>query len=298
MLRRSQVNHPKHRRVTRSRPVIYRPESKMRRPRELVKEMWHDLLASRELAWQLLKRDINAQYRQSFLGIAWAIIPPLVSAVGFTLANHANVLNIGTTDLPYPAYVLLSTALWQTFAEAITLPMQQLTKAKGMLAKISFPREALILSGMGQVFFSFGCKLLLIVGMFIGFKIPITASAILAPVALVHMVIFGAAIGTLLAPLGALYNDVMKVISLVMGFLMFATPVVYPVPSGEGIFSTIVRLNPITPLLVTTRELATTGMISQPLGFWVSSGVGFIGLLLAWLVYKLTLPYAVERLSA
>lgn len=278
--------------------VVYRPESKMRRPLNLFREMWWDLLGSRELAWQLMKRDISAQYRQSFLGLAWAIIPPLVAAAGFTFANNANVLNIGETDLPYPAYVLFSTALWQTFVESITLPMQQVTKAKAMLAKISFPREALIISGIGQVLFNFGCKLFLIIGMFLWFKMPVTASVMLAPVALIHLIVFGAAIGTFLAPLAALYQDFMKLVPLVMSSLMFFTPVVYPVPSGEGIFGTVVKLNPITPLLVTTRELATTGNLSEPVGFWISSGIGFGGILVAWLVYKLAIPYTVERLSS
>ena len=270
----------------------------MRQPAKLFREMWQDLLGCRGLAWQLMKRDIYAQYRQSLLGLVWAIIPPIVAAAGFTFAANSKVLNIGETELPYAAYVMFSMALWQTFVESITMPMQQVTKAKQMLAKISFPREALILSGIGQVLFNFGCKLLLIVGMFLWFQIPVTASVFLAPVALIHLIVLGAAIGTFLAPLGALYNDVSKLVPLVMNALVFFTPVVYPVPSGEGAFGTIVRLNPITPLLVTTRELATTGGVSQPVEFWLASILGFIGLLLAWLIYKLAIPYTVERLSS
>lgn len=282
----------------RSRWVIYRPESEMRRPLRLFRRMWRDLLSCRELAWQLMKRDISAQYRQSFLGIAWAIIPPIVAAAGFTFATNSKVLNIGETDLPYPAYVMFSTVLWQTFLEAVTLPMQNVVQARMMLAKISFPREALILAAVGQVLFNFFWKLLLIIAMFLWFKMPITASAILAPVALLHLIVFGTAIGMLLSPMGALYTDFAKAVPLTFGALMFFTPVIYPMPSGEGLFGLIVKLNPITPLLVTTRELATSGVISDPVGFWVSSALAFGGLLLAWLVYKLAMPYAIERMSS
>ncbi|MGB3295837.1 MAG: ABC transporter permease [Phormidesmis sp.] len=286
------------RKVERSRRVTYRPESEMRRPLQLVKRMWRDLLGCRELAWQLMKRDISAQYRQSFLGIGWAVIPPIVAAVGFTFATSSKVLNIGETDLPYPAYVMFSTVLWQTFSEAITLPMQNVVQAKMMLAKISFPREALILAAVGQVLFNFIWKFLLIIALFLWFRMPITASAILAPVALLHLIVFGTAIGMLLSPLGALYTDFAKAVPLTLGGLMFFTPVIYPMPSGEGLFGLLVKLNPITPLLVTTRELATTGVISDPVGFWVSSALAFSGLLLAWLVYKLAMPYAIERMSS
>lgn len=62
------------------REVVYTPESQLRRPRDLVQSMWQDLLASRELAWRLMVRDISAQYRQSFLGIFWAFLPPIAKA--------------------------------------------------------------------------------------------------------------------------------------------------------------------------------------------------------------------------
>ena len=278
--------------------IVYRPDSNMRRPLKLFMTMWRDLLGSRELAWQLTKRDISAQYRQSFLGIAWAVIPPIVAAAGFTFATNSYVLNIGETDLPYPAYVMFSTALWQTFTESVTLPMQKVVQAKTMLTKISFPREALILSAVGQVLFNFAWKLILIVGMFLWFRMPTSASVLLAPVALVHLIVFGTAIGTFLAPMGALYSDFAKGIPLIMSALMFFTPVVYPIPSSEGAFGLVVNLNPITPLLVTIRELATTGIVSDVSGFWSSSILAFCGILVAWLVYKLSMPYTIERMSS
>ena len=135
--------------------VIYTPESNLRHPIQLFKQMWRDLLASRELAWRLMVRDISAQYRQSFLGIAWAFLPPIILAAGFTLANDANVINISATDLPYPAYVMFSTALWQTFVEALNAPVLAVTAAKPMLARVNFPREALILAKLGEVLFLF-----------------------------------------------------------------------------------------------------------------------------------------------
>ncbi|NJR59645.1 MAG: ABC transporter permease [Cyanobacteria bacterium CRU_2_1] len=290
----SQVSQPT-RRVPR---VIYRPESQMRHPMQLFRTMWRDLLASRELAWQLMIRDISAQYRQSFLGVAWAIIPPIVAAAGFTFAKDSGVVNIGDTDLPYPAYVMFSTALWQTFVEAITLPMQIVGQAKMMLAKISFPREALILSGIGQVFFNFAFKLILIIGMFLWFRIPVTLSVILAPVALIHLVMLGSFFGVLLAPLSLLYRDFTKGVAILTGLWLFLTPVIYPIPQKGGMFGLIVKFNPVTPLLVTTRELATKGVISDPQGFWIASLISIGGLLFAWLTYRLAMPFVIERISS
>ncbi len=277
--------------------VVYQSQSSIRHPLQLLQQMGRELLASRELAWRLLVRDISAQYRQSLLGIFWAFLPPIITAASFTLAKSNGIINIGNTELPYPAYVMFSMTLWQTFTESLNGPVQAVSSAKPMLARINFPREALILAKLGEVFFNFGIKLILIVGLFIWFQFPVNWSIILAPVALIHLIVLGTFIGLLLAPMGALYQDITKGLTLIIGFWLFLTPVVYPVPS-DGVFGSIVKLNPVTPLLVTTRELATTGVVSDPQGFWVASLISIVGLLLAWVIYRLAMPFVVERISS
>jgi lipopolysaccharide transport system permease protein len=287
----------KHKPKYRNYEVVYTPESTLKKPVKLLGEMWRDLLNSRELAWRLMVRDISAQYRQSFLGIIWAFLPPIVMAIGFTLASEANVINIGKTDLPYPAYVMFSTALWQTFVEALNGPVQAVTVAKSMLARVNFPREALILAKLGEVFFNFFIKLILIAGLFIWFKVPVSWTLILTPVAIIHLVLLGTFMGIFLAPLGILYQDVSKGLTLMTGFWLFLTPVVYPVPT-QGTFGLLVKLNPVTPLLVTARELATTGVVSQAIGFWTVSAITLVGLFITWLGFRLAMPFVVERVSS
>ncbi len=277
--------------------VIYTPESLLRHPLKLFQQMWQDLLASRELARRLMVRDISAQYRQSFLGIIWAFLPPIFMATGFTLASNANVINVGKTDLPYPAYVMFSTALWQTFVEALNGPVQAVTVAKPMLARVNFPREALILAKIGEVFFNFAIKLILIVALFIWFHVSVSWTVILTPIALIHLVFLGTFIGILLAPFAVLYQDVSKALTLFTGFWLFLTPVVYSIPN-TGTFGFLVKLNPVTPLLVTARELATTGVVSEPWQFWIVSVITIIGLLLTWIGFRLAMPFVVERVSS
>ncbi len=285
----------KHKKIPRKIKTIYTSESQLRRPKKLFGLMWRDLLASRELAWRLLVRDISVKYRQSFLGILWAIIPPIITAAGLSLAKNVGVINLGSTELPYPAYVMFSMTLWQTFVEALNAPLAGVNQAKPMLAKINFPREAIILAKVGEVFFNFGIKLILIIGLFLWFQISVTWSILLTPVALLHLVLLGTGIGLLLAPLGSLYQDVSKALPLVVAPWLMLTPVIYPVPKGTW-FGVIVNLNPVTPLLVTIRELATTGIISNPAGFWVASGIGLVIFLVAWVMYRLAMPFIVERM--
>lgn len=282
----------------RPKQVSYTSASWFRQPGPPIwKKMGRDLLASRELAWRLMVKDLSAQYRQSLLGIAWAFIPPIILAVGFTFAANSNVINIGETDIPYPAYVMLSTMLWQTFVEALNGPIQAVTGAKTLMAKINFPREAIVLSKLGQVFVNFGIKLILVIGVFLWFRLSVPWTVLIAPVAVIHLVMFGTFLGLLLAPLAGLYTDVTKALPLIMSPWLLLTPVVYPVPES-GRFAEIVRLNPVTPLLVTARELATIGTVSEPLGFWIVSGVAFAGLLVAWILYRVAMPYVIERVSS
>ena len=274
--------------------VVYNAESRVRRPRELLAVLCRDLVASRELAWRFMVRDLRAQYRQAALGVVWAFVPPLLLAVGATLASRAQVINVGATDLPYPAYVMFSTALWQTFVEALHGPSQAVASAKAMLARIAFPREAIVLAKVGEVLVNFGAKLLLIAALFLWFGIPVSWTALLAPVAVLELVLLGTWLGVLVAPFAVLYQDVSRALMLATGFWLFLTPVVYPMP-GAGAFGTVVRLNPVTPVLVTARELATTGAVSDPWGFTAVCVATLVGLLVTWVVFRLAMPFAIER---
>lgn len=278
--------------------VIYTPESSLRRPLVLLKGMWRSLLASRELAWRLMVRDITAQYRQSLFGLLWAFLPPLVMAAGFTLAANANVVNVGRTNMPYPAYVIFSMALWQSFVEALNGPSQALAGAKQMLSRINFPHEAVILAKLGEVFFNFAIKLVLIAGVFVWYRIPVGWTALLAPLALVDLIMLGTLLGMLLAPIGVLYQDVPKALLMVTGFWLFLTPVVYPVPTGGGLFATLVKLNPVTPLLVTTRDLVTAGGHLELSSFLVVSLVMLAAALPTWVAFRLAMPFVIERIGS
>jgi len=242
-------------------------------------------------------RDIRAQYRQSVLGITWAFLPSIMTAVVFTLAKGADVIKVGTTDLPYPAYVMFSTILWQTFVEALQGPMQAANLSKLVLARVLFPREALILAKVGEVLFNVAIKLILVAALFIWFQVSVSWTVILAPLSLMSLIVLGTLFGTLLAPFGVLYQDVPKGLMMVIGIWLFLTPVIYPMPT-EGTFGFLVKLNPVTPLLVTTRELVVTGTISAPVQFVLVSLAASLGLLLTWVVFRLAMPFVIERVGA
>ena len=93
--------------------TVYSPEPILHHPLILFREMWRDLLASRELAWRLFARNIKAMYRQTALGYAWAFLPPLMTTAIWVLIQRAKILSVGETNVPYPVYVLVGTIIWQ-----------------------------------------------------------------------------------------------------------------------------------------------------------------------------------------
>lgn len=258
--------------------------------------MFRDLFASRELAWRLFVRDFSARYRQSFLGYLWAFLPPLVGTFTFVLLNRSGILNVGNLPLPYPAYVMIGTLLWQVFADAVNSPIKTVTSAKSMLAKINFPREAIIISGMLEVLFNFIIRLVLLAAIFIYYRIVPPMTAPLALVGVIAIFCLGFMIGILLTPIGLLYTDISQVLSMVLSFWMLFTPVVYSPPT-TGILARLTLLNPVSPLIVTTREWLAIGAASNFFPALIVFLVSLVLLFTGWLLYRLAMPILVERMG-
>jgi lipopolysaccharide transport system permease protein len=277
--------------------VVYTSESQLRHPRQLLQSMWRDLAASRELGWRLMVRDISAQYRQSFLGILWAFLPPIAMALVFVILNSRRLINIGETNIPYPAFAIFGTVLWQVFVDSLNAPLRVVTASKPMLAKINFPKEALVLSAMGQTLFNLSIKLLILIAVLIIFKIPVTWGVPLSLLAILVLVLLGTTLGLLLTPMGVLYTDITRGLSLITGLWFFITPVVYPPPTTFP-FSLLAILNPVSPILVGARDLATLGVLQNSIPFFVVTFIMLVLLGLSWVIYRLAIPILVERMSA
>lgn len=276
---------------------FYQAASDLRSPANYFRQLREDLSASGGLSLVLFLRDVKAAYRQSILGIFWAFVPPVVFAAGFTLLSRAKVVNFGETDIPYPAYVMLSVILWQTFQESVRAPMGGLAESQAIMKRLRFPPEAVILSRLLGVLFNFSIKLILLIAVLIWYRIPVGLASLLALLPLCSLILFGTFLGLLMAPLAVLFHDFSRGLTVIFGFWMFVTPVVYPLPES-GIFATIVRYNPASSLLVTTRETLLNSELSLLPQFLLMSAVGLVGLLLAWILYRISLPYVIERSGA
>lgn len=275
----------------------YTPESSLRHPITLLKEMWHDLLNSGELAWRLMVRDIAAQYRQTVLGYFWAVFPPLVASFSFILLNSSKVFSVKDIPVPYPVYVMAGTVFWQLFVDALNFPLKVVTASKIILTKINLPKEALVLSGVGQVLFSFLIKLVLLTGVCIYYKASVKWTLVFIPIPMLGLLLLGTMIGVLLIPVGLLYKDIQQALLVATSGLIFLTPVAYP-PNVQGILGKLMNMNPVTPLLTAAKDILFKGIPADLSPFFTVLGFTIGLLFLGWIVYRVALPVIVERIGA
>lgn len=280
---------------------IYSPEPALKHPRQFFADMFRDIAASGELAMALAKRDISAHYRQSMLGYIWAFLPILGTTGVFLFLRSGGAFETGPGTVAYPVYVFVGTLLWQLFVDAVNGPLKMVSSSRAMLVKINFPREALILAGMLMTGFNFLVRLIILVpalaffawkGLYT-FYLP---SLWLFPIGVLSIVLLGYTLGILLTPIGMLYKDIQMALTMVMMFWMFVSPVVVTIPES-GMVSNVMRWNPVSPMLDTTRAWLV-GVEPLLFGNYLAIlGLSTVFLLIGWILYRVALPHVIARLG-
>ena len=272
--------------------TIYSSQPALRTPRAFLRQVRTDARVVYHIGGQLFVRNLKVQVRQSLLGYAWMLLPPLVAALVWIFLGRARIVNVQTQGVPYPVFVLAGVFLWQGFVEALNCPLQQLSTAKATLAKVRVPHEAFVAAGMGVVAFNTALRLLVLLGAMLWFRVPLTATLALVPLGLAALLGLGLALGWLVALLGLLYTDVANALGVGLNLWFLITPVVYALPVGYARF---LNINPVTPLLLTTRHWLLAGAAAPTPGFWVVSALTGMALFTNWLAYRLAQPHLIAR---
>lgn len=279
-------------------PIVrFSAASQFRHPRQFFGTGFRSLRASLPLARRLFVRDVRARYRLSVLGFAWIFLPSIAQTGVWLFLNESQILNSGPTAIPLPLYILLGTLLWQGFTDAISAPGNQLSSAGQMLSRVAFPTEALLLAGFADALVNTLARLLIAVPVLVYYGVAPGLSLALAPVGLLILLVLGFAIGLALAPFGMLYQDIGRFLTIATGFWLLATPVAYTIPpSGPGRF--LVYLNPASPPLIATRTWLTGGPAAPGLLLPIVAVASVVLLFAGWVVFRLSIPHLVDRVSS
>ncbi|WP_419869057.1 ABC transporter permease [Chryseobacterium sp. CT-SW4] len=274
---------------------IYEPSNRNKGFISIIRDMFADLFTSKDLAYRLFIRDRKAEYRQSIFGILWAFFTPLATTVTWIFLSSSGAVKIEGTHIPYPAFVFLGTMLWSVFVESLTTPLLQTQSTKDILAKVNFPKESILLSGFYKILFNTAIKIILIAAVLLFYGIKVNSGVFFFPFVLFLMIFFGYSIGLLITPIGMLYKDIGRAIPLLASFAMYLSPVVYK-GGTAGTMAKIIELNPVTPLINSSRNLLTGGAWDNPIYLLGILGVSILLFFIGWLFYRIAVPIIIERI--
>jgi lipopolysaccharide transport system permease protein len=247
-----------------------------------LRELWQ----YRELLLILTWRDVKVRYKQTVLGVAWAVLQPLAMMIAFTLFL-AQLPGIASPDLPYPLFVFCGLLPWTLFVNAITSAGQSVINNQALVTKVYFPRLIIpaAAAGAGVVDFLIGFGLLCVLMAYFG-MMP-GAGVLFLPLILLLLVITAIGVGTLLSALTVAYRDFRYVIPFGVQLWMFLTPCIFM--QAEQVMSPAVRrwipLNPAYGLIDNFRR----SLLAQELDLYslaVSGGVGALLLVLGSFYFR------------
>lgn len=246
------------------------------------------------MGFRLFKRNVKAKYRQSLLGFFWALLPPLVTAALWIFLRSNNVMSMGETSVPYPVFVFVGTMLWQIFAESLNAPMTSISSNRSILVKINIPREGILLSGIYEVILNLLIKLLVLSVIFVSFDQNFTVSLLGVIPGILSIMICGFSIGLMMTPIGMLYTDIQRGLTILLPLAMYLTPVIYPAPES-GFMGWLMKLNPMAPLLVETRNWFTSQPIQDLNLFLLYTGLFSILACISLMIFRISMPMIIER---
>jgi lipopolysaccharide transport system permease protein len=185
-----------------------------------------DLWDHRDLVAFLIWRDVKVRYRQTFFGAAWAVVPPFVTTVVFTVV-FGWLVAAPSAGLPYWAFSICALTIWTYFAQAMNNAGNSVINQSHLIDKVYFPRLALPLAAAIGGLIDLGIALVfMILALALGGILPTPRALVILPLSLIA-VVTAIGMGSLLASINVLYRDVRHVLPLLVQLWLFATPVIY-----------------------------------------------------------------------
>jgi lipopolysaccharide transport system permease protein len=247
-----------------------------------------------ELGFRLFIRDLKVSTSKSLLGLFWLFLPPLATAGVWIFLNNKEIVTIKETPMTYAAYTLVGTMLWSLFAESVNKPIQRYQSSMNMMTKLNFPRESLVIASFFDLIFSALIKILILIPLLWSLGYPPTLGFFLAIPSALALAFVGLSFGLLFAPLGLLYGDISKSLNVLLPFVMYITPVIYPVKIRESP-SLFNYINPVTPFLERSRSLFGGYLFELNNVILIWAFIISIIFLISLIAIKISLPIIIER---
>lgn len=207
-----------------------------------------DLWAYRELLYFLIWRDVKIRYKQTAIGVMWAILQPIVTTAIFTVL-FSTFARFDTKEIPYPLFALSGLMIWLFVHTSVTIASGGFVNNANLVTKVYFPRlivpVAATLACVFDLIFSFAILVILM----LYYGTTLTWQIVFAPVFVILAVLQTIAFGTLFSALNVKYRDVKFVLPFLLQIWMIASPIFYPTTLLSEKWKLVFAINPLTGIL-------------------------------------------------
>lgn len=213
-----------------------------------------ELYRFRDLLWSLAVRDIKVRYRQTLLGVAWAVVQPLAFMVTFTIV-FAKFGKVEADGAPYPLFSYTALVAWTFFATGLTLSVNSIAANIKLVQKVYFPREVLPIGVIIGCVVDFCIAASLVVWFMVRYGVPPSPHLVWLPwlIGLEIALLIGISLVT--SALNVFFRDIKFIVPLIAQLWMFATPVIYPSTMIPERWRGWLMLNPMAVIIENLRQV-------------------------------------------
>jgi len=244
-----------------------------------------ELFSYRELLYTLTAREIQIRYKQSVLGIAWAVLQPLTLMLMFTLIFSV-LLEVDSDDIPYPIFSYSALLPWTFFSNSLTRAIPSLEANAPLIKKIYFPREFFPLSSVGGAFMDFLIGAFILLGMIFYYDVSFTANMLYVVPILLIQIMFTLGVCFFASAINVYYRDVKHALPLLVQLWMYATPIIYPMSLVPDRLKTFYLLNPMVGIIDGYRNVILEGVSPDLFYSGIAAAGAIILLVLGYFYFK------------
>ncbi len=237
-------------------------------------EVWN----YRELLYFLTVRDIRIRYKQTLIGVTWAVLQPVLTTAIFTII-FSNFARFDTGNIAYPLFALSGLIIWLFVHNSVSLASSSFVNNTNLVTKVYFPRLIVPVAATLGALFDLIFGLLILVGMMIYFGVSTTSQLLLSPLFILLGLGVAIAFGILFSALNVRFRDVKFALPFLLQVWMIASPVFYPASLLTEKWRLVFAVNPLTGILDGFRS----SLFGTPFD-WPVIGVSFASLVVLLLV--------------
>jgi lipopolysaccharide transport system permease protein len=235
-----------------------------------LKELWD----FRELFWILALREVQLRYRQTFLGVVWVILQPLLTTAIFTVVFGV-LMKTPSDNVNYVLFAFVGLLPWSVFSQSLQRAGISLTREINLITKIFFPRIIIPIASAASTLVDFLVSFLILIILLIIYKVPLSINILSLPVLLFFTMLLSIGVGIIFAALNVYYRDFTYVLPFVIQVWMYASPLAYSSKLIPPSWTWVYDLNPLVGIINGFRwaVLGTTDFPLKSLVYSITASV-------------------------